>query len=632
MFKIFKLLLTIFLLQNILFSQEIVTSPIKLMSKEISSSTATPIEQSNTQELTQSIEEQIDKQNKLVEEVINNLNNESYLITLANKNQYENDINFLTNRINANKIQKNFLAVARDELKIFYLKHKIEYEQSLKNIIIGKQEFKDKKFFEDLLQRNIRLLEDFKIDEYTALYESEIKNVNNKVSMEFIDNYIELYNQKHTQLFILQYLYSNIQKFRASNFFIDEFNLKYVINKIDSIKGISFISSLTSYHLNFSIGELFVVLLIIIFFRLLNRYLIVIITSFISKIFIKDKNTTEEESILFNLKEAINSPLIYSLYLFSIQLSIFIIVKDQNLINAIMPWINTIYIALLTWAVYAILNIAINIYAQNLLERYQNVRKEMIVFILKIIKVVLIIFVVLFLFTQLGLDVKAILASLGVGGIAIALAAKDTLANFFASLNIMTDNSFSQGDWIKTNDFEGTVVDIRMRTTRIRTFDNAMITVPNSQIANAHILNWSKRIIGRRIKMNISITYESKMEDILNLKRDIYDMLSNHPKIATNQNIHISKTRAFEAIKKEDLEGIKNTLLVFIDEYASSSIDILVYCFSKSPNWEDWLITKEEVIVEISKLVEKNNCEFAYPAQTIFLKKEGEMKKEIEEI
>ena len=104
--------------------------------------------------------------------------------------------------------------------------------------------------------------------------------------MEFIDNYIEIYNQKHTQLFILQYLYSNIKKFRASNFFIDEFNLKYIINKIDSLKGISFVSSLTSYHLNFSIGELFVVLMIIIFFRLLNRYLIVIITSFISIIFI----------------------------------------------------------------------------------------------------------------------------------------------------------------------------------------------------------------------------------------------------------------------------------------------------------------------------------------------------------
>jgi MscS family membrane protein len=255
----------------------------------------------------------------------------------------------------------------------------------------------------------------------------------------------------------------------------------------------------------------------------------------------------------------------------------------------------------------------------------------MIVFILKIIKVVLILVVVLFLFTQLGIDVKAIAASLGVGGIAIALAAKDTLANFFASLNIMTDNSFSQGDWIRTNDFEGTVVDIRMRTTRIRTFDNAMITVPNSQIANAHIMNWSKRKIGRRIKMSIGVTYESKMEDIVNLKNDIHDMLLNHPKIATNKTINISKTKAFEAIKREDLDGIKNTLLVFVDEYSSSSIDILVYCFSKSPVWEEWLIAKEEVMVEISKLVEKNNCAFAYPAQTIFLKNDNETKEKIED-
>ena len=287
-----------------------------------------------------------------------------------------------------------------------------------------------------------------------------------------------------------------------------------------------------------------------------------------------------------------------------------------------MPWINTIYMALLTWAMYSILNNSISIYAQNLLEKYQNVRKEMIVFILKIVKVLLILVVILFLFTQLGIDVKAIAASLGVGGIAIALAAKDTLANFFASLNIMTDNSFSQGDWIKTDDFEGTVVDIRMRTTRIRTFDNAMITVPNTQIANAHILNWSKRIIGRRIKMSIGVTYENKMSDIVCLKNDILDMLLNHPNIASNKNIDISRTKAFEAIKREDLEGIKNTLLVYIDEFGATSINILVYCFSRSPVWEDWLDTKEDVMIKIARLVEKNHCEFAYPTQVVHLKQE----------
>ncbi len=626
--KIYHFLFVILFLPALLFSDTIATSPIKLLVKEVSSS-KTP-EQIIIDDNTQAIEDQISLQKKLVDEIIDNINNELYLATLPEKNFYDNEILFLTNRINANNIQNNSLAAKRDELRVAYLSEKAAYENTLKDIILAKQEFRNKQYFEDLLKNNIRLIQNFKLDEYSLIYDVESKSTN-KVSIEFTSNYIELYNQKHTQLFVLQYLYSNMQKFRASNFLIDEFNLKYLINKIDNLKGVSFASSLTSYHFNFSIGEIVVVLFIMIFFRLINRYLLTMIINFISKILIK-KETVEDESILYHLKDAINKPLIYSLYLFSIQISIFILVKDQTLINQIMPWINTFYMALITWAMYSSLNSSINVYAQNLLEKYQNVRKEMIVFILKIIKVILILVVVLFLFTQLGLDVKAIAASLGVGGIAIALAAKDTLANFFASLNIMTDNSFSQGDWIKTKDFEGTVVDIRMRTTRIRTFDNAMITVPNSQIANAHILNWSKRIVGRRIKMSLGITYESKMEDIVRLKSDILDMLLSHPNVATNKDISISRTTAFEAIKREDLDGVKNTLLVFIDEFSPSSIDILIYCFSKSPAWEDWLETKEDIMIKISKLVKKNHCDFAYPTQSIVVKKEDDELGKIEEI
>ena len=626
--KIYHFLFVILFLPALLFSDTIATSPIKLLVKEVSSS-KTP-EQIIIDDNTQAIEDQISLQKKLVDEIIDNINNELYLATLPEKNFYDNEILFLTNRINANNIQNNSLAAKRDELRVAYLSEKAAYENTLKDIILAKQEFRNKQYFEDLLKNNIRLIQNFKLEEYSLIYDVESKSTN-KVSIEFTSNYIELYNQKHTQLFVLQYLYSNMQKFRASNFLIDEFNLKYLINKIDNLKGVSFASSLTSYHFNFSIGEIVVVLFIMIFFRLINRYLLTMIINFISKILIK-KETVEDESILYHLKDAINKPLIYSLYLFSIQISIFILVKDQTLINQIMPWINTFYMALITWAMYSSLNSSINVYAQNLLEKYQNVRKEMIVFILKIIKVILILVVVLFLFTQLGLDVKAIAASLGVGGIAIALAAKDTLANFFASLNIMTDNSFSQGDWIKTKDFEGTVVDIRMRTTRIRTFDNAMITVPNSQIANAHILNWSKRIVGRRIKMSLGITYESKMEDIVRLKSDILDMLLSHPNVATNKDISISRTTAFEAIKREDLDGVKNTLLVFIDEFSPSSIDILIYCFSKSPAWEDWLETKEDIMIKISKLVKKNHCDFAYPTQSIVVKKEEDELGKIEEI
>ncbi len=566
---------------------------------------------------------QIILQNKLIEDVIEKINSEYYTLNKFDQSEYKKELNLITNKINVNKRQNNTLAIKRDELKLFKLNDKKMFSQTLEEIVTAKKEYKDKQYFIDLLNKNIDSINSLDISNYTAIYNSEIANKNN-ISKAFTKNYIQLYNQIHTELYILGYLKENISKFRNTNFFIDEFNLQYFVNKIDSLPGISFISGLTSYHLNFSIGEIIVVLLIILLFRLLNTKVISLTANVISRLFVKE-TSGDSELIKEYLRKSIDSPLIFALYTLSIQISIYILVQDTALILKIMPWINTIYIALLTWGLYSILNNSINIYAHSLLNKYPNVRKEIIAFVLKIIKFILVLFVILFLFSQLGIDIKAIAASLGVGGIAIALASKDTLANFFGSLNIMTDNSFSQGDWIKTTSIEGTVVDIRMRTTRIRTFDNAMITIPNSQLANDHIMNWSKRKIGRRIKMNISITYKSKMEDIINLKDDLNKMLKEHPSIASDKNSEIAKSRLFESIKKEDLQGVKRTLLVYIDSFGASSIDILVYCFSRSPKWEDWLETKEDVLIKIAQLVEKNNCEFAYPTQTLLLKNDEEI-------
>ncbi|MGP2657786.1 mechanosensitive ion channel domain-containing protein [Malaciobacter sp. WC5094] len=566
-------------------------------------------------------QKQIKLQNELLDSIIRNINNESFLETLDNDKKYKKELNLLSNKIAINKKANNDVAVIRDELKMIYIREKKLYEETLKNIIKGKREFREKQYFVKLLQDSIAKMKKTSLEKYEAIYE-EHKDYSNYISEQLTQNYINAYNQRHTQEFVLQYLLENISTFRKTNFFVDEFNLQYFVKKIDSIQGISFISNLTSYHFKFSIGELIVVLFIFALIRLLNLKIISLIASFIAKIFVQRKNVDDEdtEEIRDYLKKSINTPLIYALYILSVQISIYILVKDPIIIQKIIPWINTIYMALLTWGLYAILNNSINYYAQNLLEKYPNVRKEMIVFILRIVKVILILLVILFLFSQLGIDIKAIAASLGVGGIAIALASKDTLTNFFGSLSIMTDNSFSQGDWIKSGDVEGTVIDIRMRTTRIRTFDNAMITIPNSQLANTHILNWSKRRIGRRINMSIGITYESKMEDIINLKDDIFEMLSNHPGIATSKNALVS-SRKFEVIKREDLQGVKRTLLVYIDEFGPSSVNILVYCFSKSPDWEEWLTVKEDVIVKISELTKKNNCEFAYPTQSLWLKK-----------
>ena len=566
---------------------------------------------------TKQIDEQIALQKKYVLDIIKNINNKTYLQN--NIKNYQKNIKILISKININTSQKNYLAVKRDELQLLIFKQKISYENTLKNIIKGKQTFKDKEYFFKLLQNNIKKLTKEVFSIYVKEYENE-KNKENIVSKQYTKTYIELQKQTNTQAFVLKYLLEHMYLYRQTNFFIDEFNLTYLITSIDSISFISYLSEFTSYYFNFSIGEIIIILLIIFFIRILNTRIINIVAGFIAKIFIR-KKYDDSEDIRAYLQKTIDRPLVLSLYVFSIHIAIYILIKDPAIIQQILPWINTIYMSLLTWTLYSLLNNSINVYANTLLTKYPNVRKEMIIFILRIVKIILILLVILFLFSQLGIDIKAIAASLGVGGIAIALASKDTLANFFGSLNIMTDNSFSQGDWIQSNDVEGTVVDIRMRTTRIRTFDNAMITIPNSQLANTHIVNWSKRKIGRRIKMHVGITYESKMENIVQLKKDLYNMLENHSKIASLKNIQNTKTKKFEAIKKDDLNGVKKTLLVYIDKYNDSSIDILIYCFSKSPDWEDWLITKEDVLIKISSLVKKNNCNFAYPTQTIMLNK-----------
>lgn len=171
-----KFLLKVFIILIIpifLFSDNLPTTPIKLLTQEV---TSNPVAEVIVEDNSQNVEEQINNQNKLVEEIIDNLNNESYLVTLPEKNYYNNEILFLTNRINANNIQDNSLAVKRDELKVAYLKEKSTYENTLKEIILAKQEFKNKKYIEELLLNNIKAIQDFKLDDYTALYESESKN------------------------------------------------------------------------------------------------------------------------------------------------------------------------------------------------------------------------------------------------------------------------------------------------------------------------------------------------------------------------------------------------------------------------------------------------------------------------
>lgn len=196
----------------------------------------------------------------------------------------------------------------------------------------------------------------------------------------------------------------------------------------------------------------------------------------------------------------------------------------------------------------------------------------------------------------LGFNVGALLALGGVGGIAVGLAARDLLANFFGGLTIYLDRPFSVGDWIRSPDksIEGTVEYISWRHTRIRAFNKNPIYVPNAVFTTIVVENPS-RMSHRRLKETVGVRYDdfAQVEAIVT---DIKRMLENHEDIDTSQ-----------------------TLIVNFNAYAASSLDIMIYTFTHIRDWVQYQGIKQNVLLEVGRIIERHGAEFAYPTQTLHM-------------
>ena len=249
-------------------------------------------------------------------------------------------------------------------------------------------------------------------------------------------------------------------------------------------------------------------------------------------------------------------------------------------------------------------------------------RNEVINLSFKVINGLIILIAFIIILKILGVNLTALLSGLGIAGAAVAFAAKDSIANVFGSISILAGDVFEQGDWIETKDINGTVVEIGLRATTVRTFDNALISIPNFELANTGVKNWSRRRIGRRIKMNLALTYESNFDDIRQAILEIRNMLKEHPGIANKRTEYRDELRQAKFVSAEDFRGVKRTSLVYMDTFSESSINILVYCFSRSVVWDEWLEVKEDVMFKIAKILQKNKLEFAYPTLMLHQAKE----------
>ena len=365
-----------------------------------------------------------------------------------------------------------------------------------------------------------------------------------------------------------------------------------------------------------SILSLVVLLILIALRSLLARGVFLLINTF--------AHFSKDHTLHDKICRDIAKPVTYVLLVIGLDIAVSILYYPNVPPPKVDVWFGMSYIALSVWFGITILNSYGVGLMSNILQKKDGFRKEAINLILKISYFVLVLIGILVELSYLGFDVSTIMASLGIGGLAVALALKDMLANFFASVMLLFENSFSQGDWIVCDNLEGTVVEMGLRRTTIRTFDNALVLVPNSTLANGPILNWNRREMGRRIKMSIGVTYDSPMESIRQCIKDIREMLLAHPGIAKSgeDGIRVDNyefTLKQNIVSIQDLLGYKNNLFVVLDAFEDSSINILVYCFTKTVVWGEFLTTKEDVMFKIMGIVERNNLSFAFPSQSVYV-------------
>ncbi len=214
----------------------------------------------------------------------------------------------------------------------------------------------------------------------------------------------------------------------------------------------------------------------------------------------------------------------------------------------------------------------------------------------KIARLTLCILAALMVLQSLGVSISGLLAFGGVGGIAVGFAAKDILANLLGGLSIHLDRPFTVGDWIRSPDkqIEGTVENIGWRLTRIRTFDQRPLYVPNAFFSQIALENPS-RMHARRIKETIGLRYQdsSKIQRVIS---EVRDMLRDHEGIDTSR-----------------------TLIVNFNAFGASSLDFFVYTFTKTTDWVEFHRVKEDVLLKIYDIVYRNGADVAFPTTTLQL-------------
>lgn len=269
---------------------------------------------------------------------------------------------------------------------------------------------------------------------------------------------------------------------------------------------------------------------------------------------------------------------------------------DDPLFDMVGPLRDVGVVVCLGWFIFRLIRLAGNRFVEVRMENGEEVDKTTVDALSKLGRLSVIVIMALMIMQTLGFSVSGVLAAGGIGGIAVGFAAKDLLANFFGGLTIYMDRPFSVGEWIRSPDrqIEGTVEAISWRHTRIRAFNKNPIYVPNSVFTTIVVEN-PGRMSHRRIKETIGVRYED-IGQMASIVADVKAMLQNHDEIDTTQ-----------------------TLIVNFNEFADSSVNILIYTFTKTKVWVRYHEVKQDVLLQVANIIERHGAEIAFPTRTLHI-------------
>jgi len=330
-------------------------------------------------------------------------------------------------------------------------------------------------------------------------------------------------------------------------------------------------------------------IIIFLIFWLLRGQLTKVFTYFGLK-FVQRSNTKVDDEILYLAQR----PIAIGMIILGFNVAFSFLHFSESFTTLVSHVISTLTIVLIAWFLFRVVKLFET--SDDLISsRFKTDNGITLAkLMLSIIKTIILIIAGMNILSTWGINITGFVASLGLVGMAFALAAKDTASNFFGSMVLFTDQPFKVGDWLKTDEVEGTIESIGIRSTKVRTFARALVSVPNGNLANAAILNWSE-MNKRQIKMTLGLTYSTTATQMRTILAEMRELLKN------DEDIH------------------QQTIFIHFTEFQDSALGIFCYFFTKTTNWGEYMQVRERINLELMEIVEKNGAGFAFPSQSLYV-------------